>query len=345
MAPELDQGPAERLFADLLAGIGGPERALLVGELWERCPSRELLRSFTRDVFGVCTQPPAGEKGPAPRGPPDRRLRARLVFVLFRLSSVQRPAERRRLREILRDVRKRSRGPVPAVVGVVVLPPEPPAASGALGTAEHPSAALGAAEHPSAALGAAEHPSAALGAAEHPSAALGAAQHPATILGAAEHPSAALGAAEHPSTILGAAELPATILGAAEHPSAALGAAEHPSAALGAAEHPSTILGAAEHLSAVPGTAEPPLGAAEPPLGAAELLLPSAPLGAPEPLLLALLSSVFLPGGPAPPPQESPLHTALYRPGDPRTALGVKSAACRALRAADTRTGEDHGGC
>lgn len=246
MAPELERerGPAELLFAAALSDIGGPQRALLVGELWERCPSRELLRSFARDVFGVCALP-AGEGSPEePPGPttgkaPDRRLRSRLIFVLFRLSSVQSPAEQRRLREVLRDVRKRSRGSVPAVVGVVVLPPEPAASPG---VSKDP-APLGAPEGPAA--------------------------------------SAPLGAPEG-------------------------FAASGPNGAL---------------------------------LGPAA----SAPLGAPEPLLLALLSSVFLPGGPAPLPEESPLHTALYRPGDPRTALGVKRAACRALRAADTRTEVDPG--
>ncbi|XP_069473670.1 uncharacterized protein C2orf72 homolog [Ambystoma mexicanum] len=229
--PEEEDGDTDGLFAAALAELGGPQRAVLVGELWERTPSRELLQHFCRDIFGEtlrdpeepCAHPSVGpvEARAPSRAAPERRLRSPLIFVLFRLSSVQSTTERRGLREILRDVRKRNRGRGAAVVGVIVLPPV---------TAE--------------------------------------------------------------------------------------------------------TLGAPAEESASNSSAAP--------MGAHDC---SAPVGAPgaspshfmdtERYLLALLSSVFLPAGPPVPSEESPLHTALYRPGDQRTVLGVKRVACRALRATD----------
>ncbi|XP_074046217.1 uncharacterized protein C2orf72 homolog [Macrotis lagotis] len=136
-------GPGEQLRA-LLEGAGGRGGALLVAELWDREQSRRLLRDFARHVF---PEPPpreeeeeggrqpgrAGPRGPqeaaaAPRpGPPGRAIRSPLVFVLCREASLRAPESRRRLREILRDVRARRRPrprePRAALVGVLLEEP------------------------------------------------------------------------------------------------------------------------------------------------------------------------------------------------------------------------------
>lgn len=124
--------PAEPPFQALVEAAGGRGQVLLVGELWEREQSRALLRDFARAVF-----PPeqaAGKRGSAGAGTPEagppgaqwapgtagaRAIRSPLVFVLCRASSLTAREPRRRLREMLRDVRGRRRAGA-ALVGVLV---------------------------------------------------------------------------------------------------------------------------------------------------------------------------------------------------------------------------------
>ncbi|XP_022349991.1 uncharacterized protein C2orf72 homolog [Enhydra lutris kenyoni] len=124
--------PAEPPFQALVEAAGGRGQVLLVGELWEREQSRALLRDFARAVF-----PPeqaAGKPGSAGAGTPGvgapesqrapgtagaRAIRSPLVFVLCRASSLTAREPRRRLREMLRDVRGRRRAGT-ALVGVLV---------------------------------------------------------------------------------------------------------------------------------------------------------------------------------------------------------------------------------
>lgn len=124
--------PAEPPFQALVEAAGGRGQVLLVGELWEREQSRALLRDFARAVF-----PPeqaAGKPGGAGAGTPGagapgaqrapgtagaRAIRSPLVFVLCRASSLTAREPRRRLREMLRDVRGRRRAGA-ALVGVLV---------------------------------------------------------------------------------------------------------------------------------------------------------------------------------------------------------------------------------
>ncbi|XP_047578724.1 uncharacterized protein C2orf72 homolog isoform X2 [Lutra lutra] len=124
--------PAEPPFQALVEAAGGRGQVLLVGELWEREQSRALLRDFARAVF-----PPeqaAGKPGSAGSGTPGagaresqrapgtagaRAIRSPLVFVLCRASSLTAREPRRRLREMLRDVRGRRRAGA-ALVGVLV---------------------------------------------------------------------------------------------------------------------------------------------------------------------------------------------------------------------------------
>ncbi|XP_072852438.2 uncharacterized protein C2orf72 homolog isoform X1 [Pogona vitticeps] len=140
---------ALREFQGLVDRAGGRERLLLVGEVREgeraAAAPRALLETFARDLFG--DPPPAAgkeeeaEEAPAEGVPGGRRVhRVRggggggvragagwappgcpLLFVLVRAASLP---ERRRLREILRDVRGQLGAPRPAVVGVAVLPGE-----------------------------------------------------------------------------------------------------------------------------------------------------------------------------------------------------------------------------
>ncbi|XP_056421546.1 uncharacterized protein C2orf72 homolog [Hyla sarda] len=133
----------ESRFRAVLDRIGGPQRVLLVGELWERAESRALLENFLRELFPAellnggdifkekgpspqeapkhntnCT-----EEKPGPGRPQSRTTRFGLVFFLCRPESLALPPSQRQMREILRDIRKR----LPAggvVVGVVMLPCE-----------------------------------------------------------------------------------------------------------------------------------------------------------------------------------------------------------------------------
>ncbi|XP_037008093.2 uncharacterized protein C2orf72 homolog isoform X3 [Artibeus jamaicensis] len=124
--------PGEPPFQALVEAAGGRGQVLLVGELWEREQSRALLRDFARAVFP--TEQAAGKPGNvaaqgAGPGAPGAQLtlgtaRARaihspLVFVLCRESSLAARKPRRRLREMLRDVRDR-RAAGAALVGVLV---------------------------------------------------------------------------------------------------------------------------------------------------------------------------------------------------------------------------------
>ncbi|XP_041623507.1 uncharacterized protein C2orf72 homolog isoform X1 [Vulpes lagopus] len=140
--------PAEPPFQALVEAAGGRGQVLLVGELWEREQSRALLRDFARAVFPP--EPAAGKPGGAGAGAPGapgargargaqgapgpagaRAIRSPLVFVLCRASSLSAREPRRRLREMLRDVRGRRRTGA-ALVGVLVAEagPEDAAAPG-----------------------------------------------------------------------------------------------------------------------------------------------------------------------------------------------------------------------
>lgn len=136
--------PAEPHFQALVEAAGGRGQVLLVGELWEREQSRELLRDFSRAVFPPEPEPePASGKsgkpgkpghyteaesaataaniGPqrAPGAKAARSIRSPLVFGLCRSSSLAARDQRRLLREMLRDVRSR-RPEGAALVGVLV---------------------------------------------------------------------------------------------------------------------------------------------------------------------------------------------------------------------------------
>ncbi|KAL1770885.1 hypothetical protein HispidOSU_018472 [Sigmodon hispidus] len=128
--------PAEQPFQALLEAAGGRGQVLLVGELWEREQSRALLRDFSRAVFppepeeGKQGKPSCAEAesagtaaatGPhrAPGAKAARAIRSPLVFALCRSSSLAAREPRRRLREMLRDVRGRRREGA-ALVGVLV---------------------------------------------------------------------------------------------------------------------------------------------------------------------------------------------------------------------------------
>ncbi|XP_069871183.1 uncharacterized protein C2orf72 homolog [Dipodomys merriami] len=139
--------PAEPPFQALVEAAGGRGQVLLVGELWEREQSRALLRDFARAVFPP--EPAGGPRGSAeaeaegagpgaacgPRRAPGaaatRAIRSPLVFVLCRAASLAAREPRRRLREMLRDVRGRRRAGA-ALVGVLVAEagPEDAAAPG-----------------------------------------------------------------------------------------------------------------------------------------------------------------------------------------------------------------------
>uniref|UniRef100_A0A2I3T013 Chromosome 2 open reading frame 72 n=1 Tax=Pan troglodytes TaxID=9598 RepID=A0A2I3T013_PANTR len=127
--------PAEPPFQALVEAAGGRGQVLLVGELWEREQSRALLRDFARAVFPPEPGAEAGARGRwAARGAQRaaraagaagaaaaaaRAIRSPLVFVLCRASSLAAREPRRRLREMLRDVRGRRRAGA-ALVGVLV---------------------------------------------------------------------------------------------------------------------------------------------------------------------------------------------------------------------------------
>ncbi|XP_054978241.1 uncharacterized protein C2orf72 homolog [Sorex araneus] len=105
-------------FAALLEAAGGRGQVLLVGELWEREPSRALLRDFARAVLPA--EAAAAPAGPGAAGAPGgRAIRSPLVFVLCRAASLAAPEPRRRVREMLRDVRGRRRAGA-ALVAVLV---------------------------------------------------------------------------------------------------------------------------------------------------------------------------------------------------------------------------------
>ncbi|XP_048200505.1 uncharacterized protein C2orf72 homolog isoform X2 [Perognathus longimembris pacificus] len=128
-------------FQALVEAAGGRGQVLLVGELWEREQSRALLRDFARAVFPP--EPAGGPRGSAaaagaegadsgpgaacgaPRAPgtAPRALRSPLVFVLCRAASLAAREPRRRVREMLRDVRGRRRAGA-ALVGVLVADAE-----------------------------------------------------------------------------------------------------------------------------------------------------------------------------------------------------------------------------
>nr|XP_036853705.1 uncharacterized protein C2orf72 homolog isoform X1 [Manis javanica] len=132
---ELEARPARAAappFQALVEAAGGRGQVLLVGELWEREQSRALLRDFARALFpqekaagkpgraeaeGSAAPAPGAQRAPGTAG--SRALRSPLVFVLCRASSLAAREPRRRLREMLRDVRGRRRAGA-ALVGVLV---------------------------------------------------------------------------------------------------------------------------------------------------------------------------------------------------------------------------------
>lgn len=125
--------PAEPPFQALVEAAGGRGQVLLVGELWEREQSRALLRDFASAVFPPESAPgkssyaeaenkstaAATEPHQAPGAKVTRTIRSPLVFVLCRAASLATREPRRRLREMLRDVRGRRRDGA-ALVGVLV---------------------------------------------------------------------------------------------------------------------------------------------------------------------------------------------------------------------------------
>lgn len=125
--------PAEPPFQALVEAAGGPGQVLLVGELWEREQSRALLRDFAGAVFPPESAPgkpgcaEAENAGTAAATEPhgalgakaERSIHSPLVFVLCRAGSLTSREPRRRLREMLRDVRGRRREGA-ALVGVLV---------------------------------------------------------------------------------------------------------------------------------------------------------------------------------------------------------------------------------
>lgn len=125
--------PAEPPFQALVEAAGGRGQVLLVGELWEREQSRALLRDFARAVFPPEPAPgkpgcseaesagtaAASEPSGAPGTKAERAIRSPLVFVLCRAGSLTSREPRRRMREMLRDVRGRRREGA-ALVGVLV---------------------------------------------------------------------------------------------------------------------------------------------------------------------------------------------------------------------------------
>lgn len=123
--------PDEPPFRALVEAAGGRGQVLLVGELWEREQSRALLRDFARAVFPPepgdgkpgCAEAegagPAATLRPGASGAQARAIRSPLVFALCRASSLAAREPRRRLREMLRDVRGRRRAGA-ALVGVLV---------------------------------------------------------------------------------------------------------------------------------------------------------------------------------------------------------------------------------
>ncbi|XP_017198682.3 uncharacterized protein C2orf72 homolog isoform X1 [Oryctolagus cuniculus] len=127
--------PAEPPFQALVEAAGGRGQVLLVGELWEREASRALLRDFARAVFPPepATAKPGGPAAAAEGAEPRaaRAIRSPLVFVLCRASSLAAREPRRRLREMLRDVRGRRRAGA-ALVGVLVAETGPEDAAAAV---------------------------------------------------------------------------------------------------------------------------------------------------------------------------------------------------------------------
>ncbi|XP_063297174.1 uncharacterized protein C2orf72 homolog [Pelobates fuscus] len=105
----------ESRFWEVLARCGGPQRVLLVGELWERAESRAALEGFLRALFPDQSQDAVA----------DRPARFSLVFFLCRAESLRLREARGQLREILRDVKERTPGGG-AIIGVII-PPDSPA--------------------------------------------------------------------------------------------------------------------------------------------------------------------------------------------------------------------------
>ncbi|XP_032080888.1 uncharacterized protein C2orf72 homolog isoform X2 [Thamnophis elegans] len=118
----------------LLAWAGGRQPLRLAGEAR---PAE--LETFARDLFAEPPPPEDQSQEAAAAGRRGtRRARVRsgagrapwrgcaLLFALLRAASLEQPREKRRLREILRDLRAQlPDAPTPAVVGVVLLRAEP----------------------------------------------------------------------------------------------------------------------------------------------------------------------------------------------------------------------------
>ncbi|KAM6178742.1 uncharacterized protein C2orf72 homolog [Rhynchocyon petersi] len=135
--------PAEPPFRALVEAVGGRGQVLLVGELWEREPSRAQLWDFARALFppepakqGCARGAGPGVASGAPKAarPAARTIRSPLVFVLCRAASLAARGPRRRLREMLRDVRSR-RVSGAALVAVLVAEAGPEDAAAAAAAA------------------------------------------------------------------------------------------------------------------------------------------------------------------------------------------------------------------
>ncbi|XP_060541196.1 uncharacterized protein C2orf72-like [Pantherophis guttatus] len=127
---------APRDLRALLERAGGREPLRLAGEAR---PAE--LETFARDLFAEPPPEEEPEAAAAAAAVAAKRRRARvrsgagrppwrgcaLLFALFRAASLEQPREKRRLREILRDLRAQlPAAPPPAVVGVVLLRQPPP---------------------------------------------------------------------------------------------------------------------------------------------------------------------------------------------------------------------------